>query len=165
MSPPRDATDTHPEPSRRLPPQARTLWRVRVAVRWAGVMIGAAIAATTLGDELPGLVATLLWVAPVAGLAVDLAASELRWRRWRFEVREEEIDLRRGAFTVTRTLVPTARVQHVDTHRGVLDRAFAVSTVVVHTAAGAISIPALLATDADAVRDRIATLSRSPDEL
>ena len=69
---------------------------------------------------------------------------ELRWRRWRYEVRDEEIDLRHGTVRITRTLVPMLRVQHVDTTQGPLDQALKLATVVVHTAAGATIIPALL---------------------
>ena len=66
---------------------------------------------------------------------------------------------------MVRTLVPMARVQHVDTRRGVLEQSLGVATVVFHTAAGTNAIPALLAREATEVRDRIATLARTPDEL
>jgi len=157
--------EPHPEPSRRLPPQARTLWRLQAALRWLVVAIVAVVAGVVVGDDLPQPLGFVLWALPPAGLLLDLAASDVRWRRWRYEIRDEEIDLQHGAVTVTRTLVPMARVQHVETHRGVLDRAFNVATVVVHTAAGATSIPVLLDQDAGEIRDRIATLTRAPDEL
>jgi uncharacterized protein len=155
-----------PEPTRRLPPQARTLWRLHGALGWAALLAGAIMLRAAVGDDLPAPLATLLWVVPVAGGVLGVAVvPELRWRHWRYEVREEEIDLRRGAFTVTRTLVPMARVQHVDTSRGLLEQALGVSTVVFHTAAGESSIPALRSDEAAHVRDRIATLARTPDEL
>lgn len=158
--------EPRPEPTRRLPPQARTLWRLEAALRWGGAAIGAIVLLSAVGDTAPG------WVGLVAAGAVALGAvlgvgvvPGLRWRRWRYAVREDEIDLRRGSFTVVRTLVPIARVQHVDTSRGVLEQALGVSTVVFHTAAGANRIPALRSAEAAEVRDRIATLARTPDEL
>jgi membrane protein YdbS with pleckstrin-like domain len=155
-----------PEPTRRLPPQARTLWRLHEALGWTALLAGALLLRGAVGDDLPSPLATLLWIVPVAGGVLGVAVvPELRWRRWRYEVREDEIDLRRGAFTVTRTLVPMARVQHVDTSRGLLEQALGVSTVVFHTAAGESSIPALHSEEAAHVRDRIATLARTPDEL
>jgi hypothetical protein len=89
----------------------------------------------------------------------------LRHRRWRYEVREREIDIRRGTFSVTRTIIPMHRVQHVATTRGLLEQALDLSTVVFHTAAGSTEIPALDAGEAAAVRTRIATLTRTADEL
>ena len=151
-----------PEPSRTLAPAARALWRLEglitaiVAVVCAGVVQGAAGGAWALAA----------WAAALAaGVVSVVLVPELRWRRWRWEVREHEIDIRRGAITVTRTLVPMLRVQHVDTKRDLLQQALGLATVVFHTAAGANEIPALTVAEAGHVRDRIAELARTADEL
>ena len=86
---------------------------------------------------------------------------ELRWRRWRWEVREHEIDLQRGILVVRRTLIPMARVQHVETERGLIGQVLGLSTVEIHTAAGSHEIPLLRDGDAGAIRARIAEL-RAP---
>ena len=148
-----------PEPSRRLAPTARWLWRAQ------GLMasVAAAIATEVLRSRIGGGVWTLL---PLVVVAVGVfAVPELRWRRWRYEVRDEEIDLVHGTIRITRTLVPMLRVQHVDTTQGPIDQALGLATVVVHTAAGATTIPALEAEHAGRLRDRIAVLARTADEL
>lgn len=89
----------------------------------------------------------------------------LRWRRWRYEIRPDEVDLQRGVWWVSRTLVPLARIQHVDTRQGPLQRRFGLSTVVFYTAAGPNQIPELSTPIAADVRDRIAELTREQDEL
>jgi membrane protein YdbS with pleckstrin-like domain len=66
---------------------------------------------------------------------------------------------------IGRTLVPLARIQHVDTRSGPLQRRFGLATVVFYTAAGANSIPELSAPVAAEARDRIAELTREQDEL
>jgi membrane protein YdbS with pleckstrin-like domain len=101
------------------------------------------------------------------GVFVVLAGvvPDLRWRRWRYEIREDEVDLQRGIVWVSRTLVPLARIQHVDTRHGPLQRRFALATVVFYTAAGPNQIPELSAPVAALVRDRIAELTREQDEL
>ena len=53
------------------------------------------------------------------------------------------------------------RVQHVDTRRGLLEQAFGLATVVVHTAAGAHTIPLLPQAEAEELRERIAGLART----
>ena len=154
------------EPTRRLDPGARTLWRLEAALA-AVLPVAAGIAlAGGLAGDLPSPLPTLLWVLPALAALVAVAiVPELRWRHWRYEVREEEIDLLRGVVTVTRTLVPMQRVQHVDVQRGALERLLGFSSVVFHTAAGGNRIPALRDAEATAVRDRIAVLTRTPDEL
>jgi uncharacterized protein len=148
------------EPAQHLAPQARWAWRLS----WVGSCLVALIVLLTAGDTLPGgwrtaaLVA--LGVALVAGTAL---VPELRWRRWRWEVREHEIDLQRGVLVVRRTLIPMARVQHVETERGLIGQALGLSTVEIHTAAGSHAIPLLRDADAGAIRARIAELARMDD--
>jgi uncharacterized protein len=89
---------------------------------------------------------------------------ELRWRRWRWDVNPDVIDIRHGTLTIRRTLIPMLRVQHVETTRGVLEQTFELATVEIHTAAGSHTIPLLGLADAGEVRDRIADLARTADE-
>ena len=115
-------------------------------------------------------VSVFIGVLPVLGvlaLAVFsvVVVPGLRWRRWRYEIRPDEVDLQRGVWWVSRTLVPLARIQHVDTRQGPLQRRYGLSTVVFHTAAGANQIPELATPIAAEARDRIAELTREQDEL
>jgi uncharacterized protein len=148
-----------PEPSRRLASTARWLWRAQ----GLGMTVAALIAAGVLSEQVGGAVWMLLPLV-VAIVAIGVV-PELRWARWRYEVRDEEIDLRHGTVRITRTLVPMLRVQHVDTTQGPLDQALGLATVVVHTAAGTTTIPALDEGHAARLRDRIAALARTADEL
>jgi membrane protein YdbS with pleckstrin-like domain len=151
-----------PEPSRTLAPAARVLWRLEGLVTTVVAVIVAGIVHRAAG----GAWALLGWAAAllVGAVAIGLV-PELRWRRWRWEVREHEIDIRRGTLAVTRTLVPMLRVQHVDTKRDLLQQWLGLATVVFHTAAGSNEIPALTVDEAGHVRDRIAALARTADEL
>jgi uncharacterized protein len=151
-----------PEPSRKLAPAARRLWRIEGVFSAAFALAAAGVLQAVAG----GTLALLGWLAAVAiGAVTTFAVPELRWRRWRWEVREHEIDIRRGTVAVTRTLVPMLRVQHVDTRRDLLQQWLGLATVVFHTAAGANEIPALTLAEAAHVRDRIAELARTADEL
>jgi uncharacterized protein len=136
------------------------VWAVPVGI---GCLVGGGAMA---GSDAPGVLAWLAWALAVGVVAVGGVAMPLvRWRTWRYEVRDEEIDLLRGAVVVRRTLIPMTRVQHVDTQRTPLSDLFELRSVTVHTAAGSHAIPALRPGDAAAIRDRIALLARQPDEL
>ena len=135
-------------------------WAVPVGV--ACVIGGGALA----GGDAPGVLAWLAWALAAGVVAVGgIALPLVRWRTWRYAVRDEEIDLLRGAVVVRRTLIPMTRVQHVDTQRTPLSDFFDLRAVTVHTAADSHAIPALRPGDAAAIRDRIALLARQPDEL
>jgi membrane protein YdbS with pleckstrin-like domain len=130
------------------------------------VVAGMPAAAVAAGAVERGWFTALAWAAAaVVAVSALAVAPELRWRRWRWDVGEDDVEIRSGTLTVTHTIVPLRRVQHVDTQRGVLEQALGLATVALHTAAGANKIPALAARDAVAVRDRIAALTRTADEL
>ncbi len=157
-----------PEPGRLLGARARTYWTLAglgyaVPLIAAGMVLGRALGDEdgllgTAGDLLPFLaVAAALWQVAVV--------PTLRWRRWRWELREEELDLRHGLVTEVRTIVPISRVQHVEVRRTPLASSLGLSEVVVHTAAGTTEVPAMDEAAAVAVRDRIADLAQVPDDL
>ena len=148
-----------PEPAQRLAPQARWAWRLS----WAGTCV---VALIVLGDgrrrRCPGRGRPSGWRRSASRCwSGTPLVPELRWRRWRWEVREHEIDLQRGILVVRRTLIPMARVQHVETERGVIGQLLGLSTVEIHTAAGSHEIPLLRDGDAGAIRSRIAELART----
>lgn len=148
-----------PAPTRRLAPQARLVWGLAQLGLWAALVIA--------GAMLSQIDALGWWplVIAIAGLVLCVPlVPALRWRRWRWDVREQGIDIRHGTLSVRQTLVPWVRVQHVETRRGVLEQMTNLATVVVHTAAGGHTIPLLAEKDAEELRDRIAELARTdPD--
>jgi uncharacterized protein len=148
------------EPSRRLAPQARWVWAAQQAIVWGALTVAGVIVAMSVDAAGPWT-----WLVPVLGLLVCVAAvPALRWSRWRWDVRDEGIDIRHGTLTVRRTLIPWVRVQHVDTRRGIAEQALGLATVIVHTAAGGHTIPLLDAREASLLRDRIAGRARVDDD-
>jgi uncharacterized protein len=152
-----------PEPTQRLAPQARSLFALEV-LGGALPFLAVAIALGVIFlDQAPAIAVGVLAVALTVAAAIVI--PQVRLARFRYEVREDEIDLLRGILVQTRTLVPMVRVQHVDMRRTVVSQSFGLASVVFHTAAGSNEIPALREGDAAAIRDRIADLARTPEVL
>jgi len=156
------------EPAERLDPRAITLWRITGLLNLLPLLIGAGFVGWALirFGSVSSFVAVLpvLVVLVLGGVVVGVAPG-WRWRTWRYEIRPDEVDLQRGILWIGRTLVPLARIQHVDTRQGPLQRRFGLSTVVFYTAAGPNQIPELSTPVAAEVRDRIAALTGEQDEL
>ncbi|CDQ21191.1 hypothetical protein SAMN05192559_10629 [Halobacillus karajensis] len=154
------------QPTQRISLRALTLWRIYGVIQ-AGIILLLTIGLT---------VAIVLWGWPwwlwLIGAGVFLIqflifvwlVPKLRWRRWRYDVREQEIDLQQGLFIVTRTLVPMVRVQHVDTEQGPLLRKFRLSTISISTAATIHKIPALDEQEAERLRQSISSLARVAED-
>jgi uncharacterized protein len=146
------------EPAHRLPRKAVGYWRARGVVQGLGLLVAGFVASAKVAPPFPFLAALVVAVVLAAVL------PEWRWRRWRYEVRDDEIDLLHGTLIRKRTLVPIRRVQHVDTETGPLQDSYDVATVTFHTAAGTVAIPALTKREAEDVRLRVAELAWTRDD-
>jgi membrane protein YdbS with pleckstrin-like domain len=142
----------------RLHPRVRVVWAVQAAV--TAVVVGLVVfGVSRFALSLP------VW-APVAAFGVFLVAGVglalLRYRVWRYEVRDDALYLERGVFTRVRTVVPFVRIQHVDSSRGPVERLVGLASTVVYTAGsrGAdVTVPGLTSDGADGLRERLKRLA------
>lgn len=159
-------TEPAAAPLRTLDPRAVTLWRLTTLGRGA-VIVGVAIAAELILD-LPLRGGALAAPVAVVAVAIAIVLPPIRYDAWRFLLRAEHVYLRHGVLFRTTSIVPHARVQHVDTRHGPLDRWLGLASLVVFTAGtrGAIvTIPALEAGEAEELRDQLAALSGAGDAV
>ncbi|WP_136588690.1 PH domain-containing protein [Salinigranum halophilum] len=141
----------------RLHPRVRLVWVAR-----------AVVSATVLGVVL-GVAARIVPFVPtdvvaLAGVVLlfGVVHAVLRYRSWRYEIRDDSIYLERGVLTRVRTVVPFVRIQHVDSSRSPVERAVGLGRVVVYTAGsrGAdVSVPGLTPAAADDLRERLKRLA------
>jgi uncharacterized protein len=153
------APDDGREPElRALHPRVRGLWWLSGVLGVLQVLIPVAILDRVIPHPLCDGLVTLV----VGGIGFLLAAvvPPIRYRRWRYALRAEDLWVRQGVFTVTVTVVPYRRLQFVDTRQGPLDRLFGLSQLVVHTAALGTSarVPGLEAPEAERLREALAEL-------
>lgn len=153
-------------PTTRISTKGLTVWR------WYGTMqtlviIGLAIGLYQLFKWLDfpswSNVALLGSILLFAFLFIYLF-PKIRWNRWRYEVREAEIELQHGLFIVKRTLIPMVRVQHVDTTQGPLLRKYGLAVLTISTAATVHAIPAIPTEEADTLRRQISELARVAED-
>lgn len=153
---------------RRLDSRVLPVWWLAALVRAAVVTVAAVFvdgAVLAEMEERP-LPPNALWVGAAAvALVVAAARPPLRYRSWRYALREHDLWIRRGILWVTVSVIPYRRLQFVDTDQGPLLRAFGLAELIVHTAAPGTSgrIPGLDADEAEGIRERLATLAPDHD--
>ena len=114
------------EPSQSLSQKALPLWRLQAFFESLFVLlIPVGYGVLLYFFEFPFW---LLWIF-ITGylvyvLVTVLIIPPIRWKRWRYDVLADEIDLQRGVFIVKRTIIPMTRVQHVDTEQGPLSKRY-----------------------------------------
>ncbi|TMU83727.1 hypothetical protein FGG79_18680 [Bacillus sp. BHET2] len=154
------------EPHKRISPMALKVWRIYgvfesfiVAALSAG-----AIVLTVIFDWPQWVIAAAVGIFILFTYLFVFFLPTIKWKRWRYEVREQEIELQRGIFIVKRTLVPMVRVQHVDTVQGPILKRYRLSTITISTAATVHEIPALNMEEADELRNSISQLARVAED-
>jgi membrane protein YdbS with pleckstrin-like domain len=142
-------------PAKTLDRRVLAMWRTMWVA--AAVVGGLAALARTAAGELDAVAVALAFAVALA-LAVTIPA--LRYRRWRYEIRERDLFLSRGSLFFVLTLVPFDRIQYVETHQGPVDLAFGLMQLVVYTAAGrAARIPGLSPREAEALREELSRVA------
>ncbi|MBU8907318.1 PH domain-containing protein [Desertibacillus haloalkaliphilus] len=149
------------EPRQRISKHALPVWRFKAVIESvviALVVVGYGFISYFL--QLPTSLLVFIIIVFVLGSLIHIfVVPNIRWKRWRYDVLESEIDLQYGIIIVKRTLIPMNRVQHVDTEHGPLLRKYGLAAVTISTAATVHQIPALTHEVADDLRDRIASLA------
>ncbi|MBB5356536.1 hypothetical protein HNR43_002545 [Anoxybacillus mongoliensis] len=86
-----------------------------------------------------------------------------KWERWRYMIRDREIELEHGIWIRKRTLIPLRRVQHVDVKQGPLARRQKLASLYIYTAATAHEIPFLDEQEAEKLRYYISSLVKEDE--
>ncbi len=152
-----------------LDPRVVSLWRlqgiVSVFTSWVPIYIGLG---WFLGSRL-GFVATAAALGVVFMVLVlrALIWPALQFRAFRYQLRPHDLVVEQGVIFRQTICVPRDRIQHVDTRQGWIERALALSRLLVYTGAGLSadgSLPGLDADEAVRLRDELARGVRGLDD-
>jgi membrane protein YdbS with pleckstrin-like domain len=107
--------------------------------------------------------AIVLGVVTLVVLASSVYFARRRFMAWGYLEREEDLLVRRGVLVRRLSVVPYGRMQLVEVTAGLMERAFGLSTVKLHTAAAHSDarIPGLEPDEAARLRDRLAAVGEA----
>ncbi len=146
-----------------LDPSQKALMRLNSVLTWVPLVILATIADMAVQTQLPGELLdytpwTIWGVIMMMALFFILALPGRRYRRWGYDMGDEQLRVLRGFLWRTDTIVPFNRIQHIDVAQGPLQRLFDLSTLIVHTAGthnSIVTLPGLATADAEEMRETI----------
>jgi len=132
--------------------------RIRSAIGWLIVVAMAAVADSFLqwrAGLSPGVVAGPFILFGILSIVFLVPG---RWRRWGYAFTDRELHVAYGWLTRVHTVVPVARVQHIDVSQGPIERSAGVATLSLHTAGtenSLVVLPGISRRRAEEMRDAI----------
>lgn len=142
----------------RVDKKAKSAWRLTRLI-WLIVLIIAGAAATLISygiDSELGLLALIVSALVVLiQLAVTIIYPVFEYIQWSYLITDDRIEIRKGIFWRSHTIIPVGRIQHVCTNEGVIQRAYKLSTVEIHTAGGMHQIVNLSRETAQEICDKL----------
>jgi len=96
----------------------------------------------------------------IIGLYIVLAAYLIAgpavfYRRYRYRIDDDKVEIRRGIVTITHTLVPIERIHQVQVAKGPINRMFGLANVVITTAGGVTTLEYLDETTAEGIASKL----------
>jgi membrane protein YdbS with pleckstrin-like domain len=79
----------------------------------------------------------------------------IEYRQWAYTVTGDRIEIRKGIFFISTTVIPIIRIQHIAIEEGIINRRLGLATVEIHTASGAFSIEGLSVENARNIADAL----------
>lgn len=154
------------QPQYQLPKKAITVWRLYGFFQTIifALLAAGAVFLTNKFDWPIWIQWTMIAVVILSIVCSIILFPSIRWKIWRYEVREQEIEIQSGLFVVKRTLIPMVRVQHVDTEQGPILKKYNLANISISSAATTHTIPMLELEDADLLRMKISELARVAED-
>lgn len=124
-----------------------------LALLAGGVALGIAVQSRLDWQPWP-----FILLAAAAASWSFLVAPRRRWAAWGWALERDELHVAHGVWTRVHTVVPLARVQHIDVAQGPVERTFGVARLVLHTAGAAhatVVLPGVSRATAEELRDTI----------
>lgn len=152
-------------PDTPLSPRVVALWRLG----WLGataVLLIPTLLVAVLATDLPAWFrVALVVVVGGGGVALSIVIPTATYRRWRYGVTDDGVELRHGLLFHQESSVPHFRVQHIDLAQGPLDRWRGIVKLTISTASPATdaTIPGIEPERAAALRQRILERAEADD--
>lgn len=153
-----------------LDPSVKAVWGIGSFIRtifFTGIFFIAELVAASLEFiHIPiGAISGSIFLF---GMVSTFVFPPLRYKFYRFDVREDDLLLEHGIFTRVRTIIPYRRVQHTDVSQGIIERSYGLSRLVVYTAGTRVAaavIPGLPIAYAEQLRDHLRSFVIEGDAL
>lgn len=147
---------------KRLNKKVKAMWRLNRLLSFVfPTLIMLVIAILT--DALWCYAATA--IIGLIGLSVIIIYPIVEYLQWSYLITNEIIEIKKGIFFKTHSIIPVLRIHNVNTYQGPASRIFGLSTLSINTASGIFKIEGLEADKAEEIAQGLkGIVSKNNDE-
>lgn len=157
--------ETDPVVDTPLSPRVVLLWRLSWVIGTAVLLVPALLLAAFAKDVPTVVRGALPLVVLGVGVAGGILLPAATYRRWRYAVTDDGVELRHGLLVRRESSIPHYRVQHIDLEQGPLDRWRGIVKLSISTASPASDavLPGIEPERAEHLRTRILARAEADD--
>jgi len=150
----------------RLPPRIRWMWTLLDGMLLIALLLGGTIAFFVPSLRTYRLYTTIILFILTLPVVINICLHPFRVRAWLLTIAADELRVREGVIIREEIFLPMNRIQHVDTHQGIFERLFNLTSLRIATAAKVHSVPGLSSDRLNTIRELILNyLKAHPCEL
>ncbi|MCI9585397.1 MAG: PH domain-containing protein [Bacilli bacterium] len=149
-----------------LDKKGKTVMRINAIISGLIILIitGAVAIPTYLNIDSPFWQTIIIISAGLITLSVILDIllfPKIRYNRYKYLITDERIEVKKGLFLITTSIIQIKRVQKIELSNGPIDRIFNLSNVNIFTAAGTVDIKFLNNKEAQEISDKVNELLKN----
>lgn len=111
-----------------------------------------------LGKTLIIIISLIILIITLINI---LVFPKIRYDRYKYLVTDEKIEVKKGLFLITTSIIQIKRIQKIELSNGPIDRKFSLSNVEIYTAAGTVDIKFLSNNEAREISDKVNELLKN----
>lgn len=138
---------------------------MRINALISGVIIGIIVIATMYfiltesKEKMVNIITLIIGILILINVLLNIFLYPvIRYNRYKYLVTEEKIEVKKGLFLITRSIIQIKRIQKIELSSGPIDRKFNLSNVNIFTAAGVVDIKFLNSEEAESVVNKVNAL-------
>lgn len=144
--------------------------RINALISGLIVLTIVAVAAFVCWQNFEGTLAhiiiiTIVVITLIACLLDIILFPNIRYKRYKYLVTDEKIEVKKGLFLITRSIILVERVQKIEISSGPIDRKYNLANVNIFTAAGLVDIKFLDNKKAEEITKQINELLKAKLEI
>lgn len=106
----------------------------------------------TLGKTLIMIISLIILLLIIINITIF---PKIRYDRYKYQITDERIEVKKGLFLITTSIIQIKRIQKIELSNGPIDRKFGLSNINIYTAAGTVDIKFLSNQEAREISDKV----------